>query len=285
MNGTSHTRRSSRAVLLRQRRQLSEWLDEWRLEQVLLNADRQGPAAGSFPGGNDPASGETSAGSAAALPGRVSAPADGQIRLLAPDTAGTRRRPLYALILADWQVDGLLAIPFGVLSKPALPGEWRTGLRALPVRVLCLWNTRRIHRDRVQRSWCVRDLDSRRLSLVRRLAADCFSWPASLRNRLLSLAERYEGPLSRFALGPPLLHPLDPRHQYLTEETGRLDDLGPPPAAVNGDCCWLGNQLPGSLPSALRYEPSREQPLLKAAEPHRTTYEPGNSHGGRPKDG
>ncbi len=284
MNGASHTSRSSRAVLRRQRRQLSEWLDEWRLEQALLNADRRGPDPGTVPGGNDPASGETAAVSAAALLGRVPAPADGQIRLLAPDTAATRRRPLYVLILADRQMDGLLAVPFGILSKPAIPGEWRTGLRALPVRVLCLWNTRLIHRDRVQRSWCVRDLDPRRLSLVRRLAADCFSWPAPVRSRLISLAGRHEGPLPRSVLGPPLLHPLDPRHQYLTEETGRMDDLGPPPAAVNGDCCWRGVLLPGPLPSAWRYDTCAEPSFLKAAEPHQN-YESGNSHGGSPQEG
>ena len=275
MKESTNPSRSPQAILRRQRRQLAEWLDEWRLEQALECQDGRDSASAPAPGRDEPATGETTAGPLSS-PSRVSGPLDGQIRLLAPDTAATRRRPLYVLILADRQVDGLLAVPFGILSKPAIPGEWRTGLRALPVRVLCLWNTRRIHRERIRRSWCVRELDRCRVSLVRRLAADCFSWPAPARDRLLSLAGRPEEPLPVSRLGPPLVHPLDPRHQYLTMEIERLDDLAPPAAAVNGDICWRGRPLPGSLRMPLRYATSTEQSFLKAAEPP-CDYEPGSS--------
>lgn len=253
MNGNS----AQNAALTRQRRRLAQWLAEWRLEQTLAHADMST--------GDDTVSARPSSAREWPLPaGSGAAPAAGQIRLMIPDFAPICRRPAYILITESLPSDEWLIAPFGILTSPAIPGEWRTGLRALPVRVLCVWNTRRVTRERLQRSWHVRNVDDRRLALARRLTADIFSWPASIRNRIM--VNEGVRPVPANVLGPPLVHPLDPRRQYLTAESERMDALGPSPATVCGNVCWRGQPMPGAESEGLYYENLSESPLLKAAE-------------------
>ncbi len=246
------------AAITRQRRRLAQWLAEWRLEQTLTHANMST--------GDDAVSAGASSAHEWLLPpaGSGTVPAAGQIRLMIPDPAPIYRRPAYILITESLPSDEWLIAPFGILATPAIPGEWRTGLRALPVRVLCIWNMRRVTRERLQRSWHVRDVDDRRLALARRLTADIFSWPASIRNQIM--VNEVVKPVPANVLGPPLVHPLDPRRQYLTAESERMDALGPPPATVCGNVCWRGQPMPGSESEGLYYENLSEPPLLKAAE-------------------
>lgn len=237
----------------RQRRRLAEWLAEWRLEQALSRADI---SSADDCGGPAVRNATTIAAQAC--------PATGQIRLLFPDHAATRRRPLYVLILNQATPNEYLIVPFGMFATPAIPGEWRTGLRCLPLRVLCVWNTRQVNCDRLQRAWHPRDLDGVRWAQARQMAADVFVRPPFFLSRTSLTADIRPVPAN--SLGPPLGHPLDPRRQYLAAESERLDALGPPPATLCGDVCWRGQPLPGAAVNSLDYSSVHEPLLLKAAE-------------------
>lgn len=254
----------SEALLCRQRRQLAAWLAEWHLEQTLRNATSPGHQASGWESGEAGALSRMATGQPCSPVGTDSAV--GQIRLMMPDHTITRAQPLHVLILAPWSRDEWLATPFGILGTPAIPGEWRTGLRALPVRVLCVWNTRRVARDRMERSWHGRDIDSRRLDIARRLAAELFSWPVAVRQRLT--AGTAASVIPPHVLGPPLVHPCDPRRQYLDAEFERWEALGPPAARPAGDRCRRGQPMPGSQGNGMDYDlVSDAYPLKKAAEP------------------
>lgn len=259
--------------LRRQRRRLAEWLDEWRLEQALSRADALAGAAAGMECPDAAVSADPVAPGLAVAPGRDAAPAAGQVRLMMPDNPATRRRPLYVLILTSLPSDAGLIIPFGILATPAIPGEWRTGWQALPVRVLCIWNARRVTLESLRRSWHVRDVEGRRLAMAQRLALDVFAWPVSIRSRMQVEADARPVPAN--VLGPPLVHPLDPRWQYLATESERLDVLGPPPATVDGDVGWRGQPMPGSEKRVWAYENFSAPRLSKAAEPR------GDYSGGR----
>lgn len=140
----------------------------------------------------------------------------GDIVLLPPETATTRRRPVYVGLVGELEpadeengapgVEGAswLVIPFGRLPLPAVPGELVTRRQAASLRVLCVWNCALAAAARLARGWLVGRLTARELDLARRvrdLAPDSVP-PAALARRV----------------GPPLIHPLDPRHVYLDEE-------------------------------------------------------------------
>ncbi len=255
MTPKPRTNRSPSPTERQQRRRLAEWLAEWRLEQTLLRAE-------SSPGDD---AGVNFGDAAAPAKTTDRQPEAGQIRLMMPDIATTRSRPVYVLVLMPLTSDEWLIVPFGILATPAIPGEWRTGLRALPVRVLCVWNARRLTNDRLQRSWHGRDLDSRRLAQARRLTKDVFSWSVKVSRRISAGVDEYS--VLPNMLGPPLVHPLDPRRQYLEAESGRLDALGPLPATVAGNRCWQGQPMPGSHSIGICYERVSDPcPLLQAAE-------------------
>jgi hypothetical protein len=95
-------------------------------------------------------------------------------------------------------------MPFGRFTHPAVPGEWRTDYDALHLRVLCAWNCAVLDAEILARSWVVETLDEQELQSITALAKTLQSDIQSL-----SVSDR---------VGPPLVHPLDPRHDYLAEE-------------------------------------------------------------------
>ena len=131
-------------------------------------------------------------------------------------------------------------LPFGRLAYPAVPGEWLTGREAGPCRLLCLWNAFVLSGDAASRSWVLCDWPAQHVERVREGRA--------------TLAEDGElPPAMRGQAGPPLLHPLDPRWDYLDEE--RLWTL----ALAN-------NTAAGTLYFPLPERPPEE--IQRAAEAH-----------------
>jgi hypothetical protein len=136
-------------------------------------------------------------------------PRPGDIHLLIPHPAPLDDEPAYVLVTAarGGKID---LVPFGRYRHPATPGEWRTGLTATPLQVLCLWN----HRT----GWPTERLLSGRVGT---LAAKRLNTVLRLLNHVLG-QEPITGNMPP-GLGPPLEHPLDPRHDYLDEERARID--------------------------------------------------------------
>lgn len=143
-------------------------------------------------------------------------PAAGQIRLW--PSADPGEDPLYGLLLPSgygiWRV-----VPFSPLAFPAVPEEYRL-FDEPPVRVMEGWNRRRLASAAARQSWRVETLDD----------AECFR----LQSWLLSVeAGGSSSPNPGDRTGPPIHHPLDPRHDYLDLETARVDGcLGEPGAGV-----------------------------------------------------
>lgn len=187
--------------LIRQRRQLSAWLHEWNLEQRLRRVDM---------GAHEPAP-ESALTSAPlrAYPRRGEF-TPGRILLMPPRSSISPARPLFILLLAELKSGVCLIAPFSRFSAPALPGEWRTGHKAAPLRVLCLWNARGVLRSVLETAW-----PAARMSAVKTRRALAI-W------RCIWQEDAAPGAPSRNT-GPPLRHPLDPRHEYIAEELELLD--------------------------------------------------------------
>ncbi|HMO51352.1 MAG TPA: hypothetical protein PKA21_09510 [Kiritimatiellia bacterium] len=118
--------------------------------------------------------------------------------------------PVYVLIINhphDGRVNG---IPFSRYATPAVPGEWATGLALNPLRVLCLWNQRSMPISALLPGRA-KTLPPKRMAELTRLIQGGFAGhePTATTHR---------------RLGPPLIHPADPRYDYLIEERKRLDD-------------------------------------------------------------
>ncbi len=177
-----------------QRERLARWLDEWALDRRLRESDG---GVDDFP---EPVSFQEGKAGEEVRPG--------DIRLLYPGQE-IHDGPAYVAV-TEAAGDLYLIIPFGRFEEPATPEEWRTERDAFPLRVLCLWNARALSADALTRSWRVDCLTAREKEDVRILN----EWMESERALPSGLAH---------AVGPPLVHPLDPRHDYLEEETGRLD--------------------------------------------------------------
>ncbi len=176
-----------------QRERLATWLAAWRLDRAMAAAD--GDAAETAEAG-EPAAGARAAGVAprAEYAARAAPPRAGDVLLLKPLTPLTRRRPVYVLVLGRGGARGTRQVaPFARFEVPATPGEAGTGLAPPPLRVLALWNRRTVP--------------------AARLAA--LAWPVLRLSRTQRLEASAAGETRR---GPPLVHPLDPRHDYLDEE-------------------------------------------------------------------
>lgn len=137
--------------------------------------------------------------------GEMSA-AEAQIRLW--PSLGLQTEPMYGLLLsagyARWRV-----IPFSPFLTPALPQELLI-IEEGPARVLQGWNARELSGKQVAASWVVSHLAEEKLFLVHR-------WWLMLASGEVDV--RGFGDL----LGPPLRHPMDPRHDYLDSESDRAD--------------------------------------------------------------
>lgn len=185
----------------RQRRQLSAWLHEWNLEQSLRRMDiaEHGVLT----------KGEALTPSAREYP-RKGDIAPGRILLLAPRNDRVIDRPIYVLLLAKMQNGIYLIAPFSRFSVPALPGEWLTGLKAAPLRVLCLWNTRGVLRSLLEAGWPATRMSALKIKQAFAVCHDIWQ----------NQNPAYEPGRN---VGPPLRHPLDPRHEYIAEEQDILD--------------------------------------------------------------
>lgn len=129
----------------------------------------------------------------------------GQIRLLRPLAGPGEDRPRYVLVLDEARDGYRLVVPFGPYAGPAVPGEMITRLRAPALRVLCVWNAFVVRAGLLERGWVVGRMNESAMTGVRELHSsliDGSDLPTRLAGRV----------------GPPLVHPGDPRVDYLEEE-------------------------------------------------------------------
>jgi hypothetical protein len=149
------------------------------------------------------------------------APDIGQVRLLHPaymDIA--RMRPIYVAVLRRAGETSWLVAPFSRFARSAVPGELQTCLRAAPLRVLCLWNARIVNQEAMAATWLCRRIAAAQVVSALKVWLN-FSEGKPLQQALVS------------RVGPPLEHPLDPRHDYMQEELELLDaHLGPTSSEV-----------------------------------------------------
>lgn len=226
-----------------QRQRLGDWLEAWRMH-LRLEALADPPEPRAPPGTQvylpcarpSEAVGAVSRGH----PQRLSA---GSIVLLPPDNEATRARPVYVALTEKLRGDRWLAVPFGRFLVPGLPGEMATGRTAAPLQVLCVWNRAPAAAQRLRRGWLVGRLDARGQRWLRQL----LDLPSG-RQPSRALARR---------LGPPLVHPLDPRHDYIEEER----------------MIWFAGQAPSRCgESAAPYHADNDGILPQAAEEVDDTY-------------
>lgn len=177
---------------------LTEWLDEWEIFQALGGYEAEATEESEAP---DPAPATHIEGD----PRHTAAPGD--ILILEPALVGPDfpRIPWFA-VLARWDEDSLLMAPFSTLGVPASPGEWRTGREFLPLRVLCLWNARTVPVDLAERSWLADQLsESERVAALEVYKSH-------------TLGRDLRPPAAAADIGPPIIHPSDPRRTYLRAE-------------------------------------------------------------------
>jgi hypothetical protein len=138
----------------------------------------------------------------------------GDIALFKPAENESRAwGPVYALLLEQGAEEGSWrAVPFSRYATPAVPGEWRTKLTADALRVLCFWNTREVEERRFLPG-AVKHVPDAQRERIRGVHREVFG-----------VREGSSVVSSRDDFGPPLLHPADPRYEYLDEERARLDE-------------------------------------------------------------
>jgi len=244
-----------------QKARLARWLSEWEIELALqadsvshLQDDERPAGAGGMEAGVEPS---VDTAEVAPFDSDVSA---GQIRLLAPGLGTEGERPLYVAVLREASEHQLVAVPYGFLAEPAVPGEMLTRRAVAGLRVLCLWNARCLHRDSLGKSWVVDNLTSDEIDEFR---TACDSIRSTGR---LPVALEGRG-------GVPLTHGGDPRHEYLYRETALMD-------RVAG-----GSQVEFGGPGPLRYpEASRDDLLMAAESPEEYDAEGEDDPGRSPAD-
>jgi hypothetical protein len=178
-------------VLRAQRKRLATWLTEWRLAQR-LEADETETASGPCAVARIYPTARTRR--------RLSS---GAILLLPPDRSATRNRLVYVALLEETAPEVWRVAPFGRFATPAVPGELALRRQALPLRVLCLWNTAQLTQARLVSAYQVGRLTAAERCDIAALRAylNGAPLPAGLARRI----------------GPPLEHPLDPRQRYLED--------------------------------------------------------------------
>jgi hypothetical protein len=132
-------------------------------------------------------------------------PVPGQIRLLRPDSQYTDECPRYLAILSEWEEDTVLAAPFSRYAEPATGGEWATRREVSCLRTLCLWNTHTVPADDLRDSWLADTLTAEELDDAWSVFKSC-STGKELPEKL------------KEQIGPPVVHPEDPRILYQEEE-------------------------------------------------------------------
>jgi hypothetical protein len=196
-----------------QKERLARWLAEWDVDRNLGPAPR---TVAKSPGRPSPL-GEGVPGFLASSGPRILSAGEnsqicaGQIRLLYPHAGATRMRLLYVAIL-EVNSARLLVAPFGKFTEPAMPGEWLTGRSEPGLRVLGLWNARSLPLSIIPDSWLVELLPESTVADARAVWESHhtgITLPAELEKRV----------------GPPIVHPLDPRREYLEQEKIFMDQI------------------------------------------------------------
>ena len=215
-----------------QRQQLATWLATYELDRQLRE-----PA--------DPAPNQSV--TAARMPRRP--PVHGHIRLLPPAATSLPEleRPVYVLLLPGNNHHTTTLIPFSRFDTPATPQEWRTRLKQNALQVLCFWNARAVQTAALAATWLAHSVTEKQYQQARNIYQNLHSM----------------GALAGTRFGPPLRHPLDPRHIYMYEEQMLLDDL----LAALQEAEAADNTIPYWIP-----EPDTQ--LLRAAEPPQYPEEP-----------
>ena len=144
----------------------------------------------------------------------------GRIWLADPSLVPGCHRPLYLVVAAAPEDGWVRMAPLGEFAAPATDGELLLRHPAGELRVVCLWNTRRLPESTLSSGWPAGRLRADDTADIR-TGLDCLAalrpFPPDLRDRT----------------GPSLsAHPDDPRGPYLDAETRRLDALAD--AAVAG---------------------------------------------------
>jgi hypothetical protein len=192
------------AIITLQRQRLADWIQTWQMA-IRLEALPEPPADAPHPSPllYPPVRRRANERDAPRIghPARLLA---GAIVLLPPENEATRARPVYVALVEAIRDSRWLVVPFGRFPLPAVPGELATSRKAAPLQVLCVWNAARIDAKRLARGWQVGRLNPREKRWLRQL----LDLPPG-QKPAAALAPR---------LGSPLIHPLDPRHDYLEQE-------------------------------------------------------------------
>lgn len=211
----------------KQRETLAAWLAEWWLEKELPPPPQEDMA---IRGDDRAPRGRNIEDKTVGATGVVLRAGD--IVLLPPEGEVSSVRPVYVALL-DARADGnWLCAPFSRFSTPAMEGEYATGRNFDPLKVVCAWNAGNLPQAVLARGWLVERLGAADLKIL----AD------------FALNRRTELPPAR--RGPPIVHPLDPRREYIEEER----------------CLWIDFQTV-EVPISQTWQVS-ELPIGFAAEDH-----------------
>lgn len=133
----------------------------------------------------------------------------GQVRLLSPELTPDTDRPVFVAVFGDWAEGEVLMAPFSPFSIPATPGEWLTGRTTPVLQVLQVWNARSVPSASLAESWHVDDF-TRQECKNAWLVFEHEAFGKALASELEQ------------QVGPPLIHPDDPRRTYQDDEVALL---------------------------------------------------------------
>ena len=206
-----------------QRERLAAWLAEWRLEKELPPPETTEVLASAGTARGDPAPGPdlTIAASGARLQA-------GDIVLLPPIGEISSSRPVYVVLLERKREDDWLCAPFSRFSTPATDGELATGRGFDPLKVVSAWNSGLLPSRTLALGWLVEHLAASDVKI------------------LLDFATQRRAELPPTRRGPPLVHPLDPRHEYIEDERSLWFDFRAlrPENGGEGADIWSVNEPP-----------------------------------------
>ena len=194
------------------RERLLRWLRDWQLDQALHSGPNGSPRQTLED--DLPPPGETAADAVVEPDATTPDPSPGQVRLLSPEIPAGREAPLYFLVVgrSEAEPESYIIAPFSRFSEPATDEELLVKGLAPGLGAVQIWNTAVLPGRIVSRSWLSGEVSRE-----------------ELRNALAVYRHAIAGeelPMSvQTQVGPPLLHPDDPRHEYVEQEAERTDAL------------------------------------------------------------
>lgn len=194
------------------------WYREWEIDQVFREADAEdegveaNESVARLP--DDSANlGGNSLFKVPAYDSEASGFDRGSVRLLSSSVTGNDGRPIYVLMMGEWEPAWSWFMPFSNYSAPATDWELLTNLDPRPLQVLEVWNARSCPDELLRRSWFVTRVD---MSLVEAAKA--------LYGRMLGGGDKVLESLSA-RIGTKVFEPNDPRVEYLKTEMEMLNHL------------------------------------------------------------